>query len=1054
MKRLLSAALGMALLAIIVPFNVGAADHNAAYTKSCNDCHNSSLPATNSTTFNSSCLVCHDTNSTNILVNHKLASTDQANTSHKWSGNAVNPSAGAQAPTTGALAQVLDYTGGQLACINCHNPHANDNNVTAFLRINNDADQICLDCHSSRNVKSHRVDTSKYPASHPVNVNYSDAATATAGGYNNPPVNANPNNSVSDLGARLTASGSVVLCSTCHDVHNAYSQSANPPVADSNGKFGDGNLLRTDPRGAKAAAGTPDKLNICTNCHAGKFNHNAKGQDVQCLDCHAAHVEYDPNDPTGAKGININLIRRNVTKDGAPGQIFYRYAGDNREYKNADGTGVCQGCHTLPTTIADHASNDPNVCNKCHTHNDTKGSFTAAMPDHKATLGAGDILVFSNSNTDHSAGFTISENCTLCHYESLLQQHGNQCSLCHSGTNPPRNSFGGAAWNKTCQQGSCHPNTIHSAMGADHNGMWFNSSSSCDLCHDGVGGFPGSGDNCTRCHNPEMTVAAVGDHLPPLTTSNAQSTYTGNASIHITAIDQGSSGVSNTWYSTNGTKWYIGTNLTLSAPTSGSRAYTLLFYSTDHAMNTEAVKSVAITVQSSADTTPPATTSSFNPAAGATFKTSQSVNLIATDNTSGVKATYFKIDSGTFTSGTSFTVPDGLHTISYYSVDNANNTEATHVSNQFRVDTIAPVTTSTAVNGNTYTGAQTFTLSATDTNGSGVASTLYKLDSGSFESGSSVVVAAPVSGSASHTISWYSTDAAGNTETTKSVSFTVQAQVTDTIPPVTVSSFNPAANAIFKANQPVTLTPTDGGSGVKATYYKIDSGAFTQGTSFTVSGDGLHTFSYYSVDNTNNTETTHVSNSFRIDTIAPVTTSTAVNGNTYTGAQTFTLTAADAGSGVASTWYKLDASASYTSGTSVAVAAPTSGSVSHTISWYSTDIAGNQETTKSVTFTVAAAVSGGGTATLIGHNSSSSAHPYTHFWVNDATDTNLIADSGWSSDEHDTGATFVVPAGVGYVLRVDWEIPDYEGGGTGSDARVVSPSETSSGATVTWNLSI
>jgi hypothetical protein len=208
------------------------------------------------------------------------------------------------------------------------------------------------------------------------------------------------------------------------------------------------------------------------------------------------------------------------------------------------------------------------------------------------------------------------------------------------------------------------------------------------------------------------------------------------------------------------------------------------------------------------------------------------------------------------------------------------------------------------------------------------------------------------------------------------------------------------------------------------------------------------------VDIANNTETTLVSNSFRIDTVAPVTTNTAVGGSTYTGAQTFSLAASDTGgSGVASTWYNIDGAA-FVSGTSVSVAAPGSGSVSHTIYWYSIDNAGNQEATKSVTFTLQAPGGGGGTATLIGINSSSSTHPYTHFWVNDATDTNLIVDSNWSSDEHTTSATFVVPANVGYILHVEWEYPDYEGGAKGSDSRVVAASETAPGATVHWELNI
>ena len=177
--------------------------------------------------------------------------------------------------------------------------------------------------------------------------------------------------------------------------------------------------------------------------------------------------------------------------------------------------------------------------------------------------------------------------------------------------------------------------------------------------------------------------------------------------------------------------------------------------------------------------------SSFNPATNANYNATQPVALTATDSQSGVKAVYYKIDSGSYSMVTSsaatFNISgDATHTFSYYAVDNSNNTETVHVSNVFRIDTT---------------------------------------------------------------------------------------------PPVTTPSFNPAANANYNANQPVTLIATDSGSGVATTYWRIDSGSWSAGTTFTVSGDGLHTFSYYSVDSANNTESTHVSNQFRIDTVAPATTS-------------------------------------------------------------------------------------------------------------------------------------------------------------------------------------
>ena len=1045
MKNTLTIALGLAFLTLVTSFDVGAVDGphvdpNKVVNTSCTSCHNSSLPS-DSVTFNSNCLSCHNDFSSGTNSSAKQ-------TSHNWIGNVTAPAAGAKPPLTGALSQVQNYTASQLACVSCHNPHTDGN--TKYQRIANDKDQLCLDCHRSRNTQAAAT------GSHPVLIGYSSSVKAASDKFvGKVPVNANPVNPTSNLGSKLSRDGKL-LCSTCHGVHSADSRSSNYTNGFKNISTGDGNLLRTNPRGEKVASGATDKINICTNCHAGKMSHNGNSQDIQCIDCHGAHVEYDPKDPTNTKGTNVNLIRRNVTKSGQPTQIFFRYTGSSREYKNAAGTGVCQGCHDVPNTIADHVSTDPNVCNKCHSHNYSKGSFSASMPDHKATLGSGDILMFTGNSTHDVTPLSISENCTLCHYESLVQQHNSNCALCHSGANPPRKTITGA-WNKTCQQAACHP-TIHAAMGADHNRIYWNSSASCELCHDNSTTFPNPADNCTRCHGPSLTAAAVGDHQPPTTTANAQSSYVGPAAIHLSATDAGSSGVSYTYFfHPTHNRWEVGNDVYYSAPTSGSKVYTLSFYSIDHAMNLEAVKTVTFTIAAASDNTPPVTTSSFNPGTNALFKANQTVTLAATDSGSGVKATYFTIDSGAYVLGTSFSVSgDGLHTYSYYSVDNANNTEASHVSNSFRIDTVAPVTTNSALAGTIYTGPQTFILAATDS-GSGVASTWYKLDSGALTSGTSVTVAAPSTGSASHTISWYSLDSAGNQEVTKSVTFIVQAPVTDTTPPATTSDFVPAAGAIYKTNQTVSLAATDGVSGVKATYYTIDSGAVTQGASFTIS-EGLHTFSYYSVDNANNTETTHVSNSFRIDTVAPVTTNSAVAGTTYTGAQTFSLTAADTGgSGVASIWYKLDSGA-FATGTSVAVAAPASGSASHTISWYSLDSAGNQEATKSVAFAVAAVAGPPPTTTLsFRTNASFGGWSYVTWEVHDA-DGNVVNDingnpcTWWNDDPGHPSSMwidYVVPAGVKYTMYGAWG-PMPDGPDVDSGSRDVSPAEVAPGTTITW----
>jgi predicted transporter len=170
----------------------------------------------------------------------------------------------------------------------------------------------------------------------------------------------------------------------------------------------------------------------------------------------------------------------------------------------------------------------------------------------------------------------------------------------------------------------------------------------------------------------------------------------------------------------------------------------------------------------------------------------------------------------------------------------------------------------------------------------------------------------------------------------------------DTTAPVTSSN----AVASYISNATITLSATDAGSGVAATYYKLDGGAQVAGTSISVSALGSHTIEFWSVDVAGNAEV-HKTASFTIsapapvDTTAPVTSSNAVA--SYISNATITLSATDAGSGVAATYYKLDGGAQV-AGTSISVSALGS----HTIEFWSVDVAGNAEVHKTASFTISA----------------------------------------------------------------------------------------------------
>jgi hypothetical protein len=73
------------------------------------------------------------------------------------------------------------------------------------------------------------------------------------------------------------------------------------------------------------------------------------------------------------------------------------------------------------------------------------------------------------------------------------------------------------------------------------------------------------------------------------------------------------------------------------------------------------------------------------------------VSLSATDNLSGVQNSFYQVDGGvtqTYT-GAFVLATLGQHTVNYWSVDNVNNTEATH-SLLVKIDNASPVVTAAA----------------------------------------------------------------------------------------------------------------------------------------------------------------------------------------------------------------------------------------------------------------------------------------------------------------------------------------------------------------------
>ena len=257
------------------------------------------------------------------------------------------------------------------------------------------------------------------------------------------------------------------------------------------------------------------------------------------------------------------------------------------------------------------------------------------------------------------------------------------------------------------------------------------------------------------------------------------------------------------------------------------------------------------------DTSAPVTTASPPLASTPTEgwrNTPQTVTLVATDEGSGVAGTSYSIDDGpVLPYGGPFTVSAlGSHVVSYFSTDNAGNVEAQQTGyvniDSAPVTTASPALASTASSG-WRAGPLTVTLTATDA-GSGIASTSCSIDGGP-----TVTYTGPfeVSGSGSHTVTYFSTDNAGNTEQPQTGYVNI-----DAAPPITAAAPTLASSATSgwrNSPQTVTLTATDTASGVAGTSYSIDGGlTLTYGAPLAVSAPGSHAVTFFSTDNVGNAE--------------------------------------------------------------------------------------------------------------------------------------------------------------------------------------------------------
>lgn len=505
----------------------------------------------------------------------------------------------------------------------------------------------------------------------------------------------------------------------------------------------------------------------------------------------------------------------------------------------------------------------------------------------------------------------------------------------------------------------------------------------------------GAGLSTTATSSPAVKI----DRTAPVTGISGTSNAWVNGTVDVTlAPDDNLSGVASTSFSIDGGAAQSGTTFSLS--TEGE--HTVVFFSTDAAGNAEVAKTVQVKIDKTAPSighaftapsgytnggwtnqdvtvaftctdqggsglascTEPVTTSGEGAGqqvvgtgtdnAGNTATDTALVSIDKTDPEVSASVSGTKNAAGWYKEGVtvSFSATDqeGLsgvagtspaqvlgqgtnQSVTGTATDAAGNTGSVTVSG-INIDTTAPVLSGSFAAG-WHTDDVTVSWTCTDAGGSGV---------NGAQPASTVVDGEGANLSATASCE----DVAGNT-----VTETVSGIQIDRTPPTTTGAVaGSLSSGWYSAPVQVTLTGDDNLSGVAATYYTVDGGdAQTYGGAFSFGTEGQHTISFWSVDGAGLVEAAGAPLTIQIDRTAPDT--QVINpispdsGWFVTSGIPVAFLATDAGSGIAATYYKIDGGATQTYGEPFTTALSEG---THTIVYWSVDLAGNVEMKDSETF--------------------------------------------------------------------------------------------------------
>ena len=323
--------------------------------------------------------------------------------------------------------------------------------------------------------------------------------------------------------------------------------------------------------------------------------------------------------------------------------------------------------------------------------------------------------------------------------------------------------------------------------------------------------------------------------------------YVTQVTISLSASDA-TSGVSQIMYRVDGGTWSIyGSTI----PVSIDGTHSVEFRAIDYAGNNELVHNTPFTI----DRTKPVTTLIPSGITGSNgwFVSNVTVSLNVVETTSGLNRTMYRIDGGLWTQySVAFSVNgNGIHSVEYYSEDLASNVENI-LPSQVRIDYTNPSTicslSGTIGWNNWYISIVTSTLNAIDAH-SGISQIQYRVDSGSWGAyGGSFAI----SSNGNHTMEYRAMDNAGNWELIKTQYIGI-----DLTPPLSshLVSGILGLNGWYLTNLSISLTYSDGTSGVNQTFYRVNGSSWLNYTGiFSVTTEGTSNIEYYSNDYASNVE--------------------------------------------------------------------------------------------------------------------------------------------------------------------------------------------------------